>query len=289
MLRAPRLLDYPMQNPLTLVTLTDNSTNSRVPIAPERGAIVTSFKVSDRELLYMDVATLADRSKNVRGGIPVLFPIAGKLQDDAWQRDGLTGTMTQHGFARQLEWKVDRQSHAEVSMSLGSSPETLQRYPWPFHATLTYSLKGACLRSALRVRNTGDTAMPYALGFHPYFRVDDKREARIESTATRAFNNVSKQLERFKGFDFTASEVDLHLLDHGSDQAALQMGDGPKIVVRASDDFGVWVAWTLAGKDFVCLEPWTSPGDALNTGEKLITVAPGASHGSWMEIAYTKN
>jgi galactose mutarotase-like enzyme len=35
------------------------------------------------------------------------------------------------------------------------------------------------------------------------------------------------------------------------------------------------VVWTLAGKDFVCLEPWTAGADALNTGEKLLTLAPG--------------
>ena len=54
--------------------------------------------------------------------------------------------------------------------------------------------------------------------------------------------------------------------------------------IHASADYRHWVVWTLAGKDFVCLEPWTCPGDALNTGDRLIVVAPGASHSAWIEI-----
>jgi galactose mutarotase-like enzyme len=36
----------------------------------------------------------------------------------------------------------------------------------------------------------------------------------------------------------------------------------------------------------VCLEPWTCPGNALNTGERLLVVAPGATHEAWTEIEY---
>ncbi|HEX4474788.1 MAG TPA: galactose mutarotase, partial [Polyangiaceae bacterium] len=81
-------------------------------------------------------------------------------------------------------------------------------------------------------------------------------------------------------------EVDLHLLDHGSTSSALHLGDGSRIDVRGSPEFTRWVVWSLAGKDFVCLEPWTSPGNALNTKEQLLSVDPGATHTSWIEIAF---
>jgi galactose mutarotase-like enzyme len=64
------------------------------------------------------------------------------------------------------------------------------------------------------------------------------------------------------------------LFDHGSTSATLERGSD-RIVVGAGPEFGRWVVWTLAGKDFVCLEPWTAAADALNTGEKLIELAPG--------------
>src|SRR5438874_1631584 len=82
-----------------LVTLSDSSAKSEVVIAPKRGAIVTSFRVDGRELLFMDESTLHDPAKNVRGGNPVLFPAPGKLEGDAWAWGGRRGAMKQHGFA----------------------------------------------------------------------------------------------------------------------------------------------------------------------------------------------
>ena len=62
------------------ITLTEGDT--RVEIAPARGALVTRLVVKGQELLYLDRATLDDPSKNVRGGIPVLFPFAGRLDGE---------------------------------------------------------------------------------------------------------------------------------------------------------------------------------------------------------------
>ena len=44
-------------------------------------------------------------------------------------------------------------------------------------------------------------------------------------------------------------------------------------------------SFTLAGKDYVCLEPWTAPGNALNTGEDLIVLAPKKSTSLWVEMS----
>ena len=126
--------------------------------------------------------------------------------------------------------------------------------------------------------------MPFALGFHPYFKVSDKARARIDSRATRAFDNVTRTTGPFSGFDLTAAEVDMHLVDHPDDYLNLELGDGRDIVVRAARDFGRWVVWTVADKPFVCVEPWTAPGNALNTGEGLTLLAPGEQHVSWIEI-----
>jgi galactose mutarotase-like enzyme len=78
--------------------LSDDGARSAVSIVPERGAIVTRFRARGRELLYLDDATLRDRTKNVRGGIPILFPSPGKLEGDHFTRGGREGAMKQHGF-----------------------------------------------------------------------------------------------------------------------------------------------------------------------------------------------
>jgi galactose mutarotase-like enzyme len=272
-----------------LLTLTDESAASQVVIAPARGALVTSFVASGRELLYLDRTTLNDASKNVRGGIPILFPSPGKLEADTWHAAGQSGQMKQHGFARNLPWTVSDSGptgSAAATLCLRSTPGTLSQYPWTFQAQLSFALAGQCLRITARVQNETSTTMPFALGYHPYFLVTDKQQVRIDTRATRAFDNVAKRTMPFRGFDLDAAEVDLQLLDHGSSESALHFPDGSRISLSGSPEFTHWVVWTLAGKDFVCVEPWTAPGNALNTGDRLFELEPGQQQECSLEIAW---
>src|SRR5262245_32617185 len=98
-----------------LVTLTLPGTDNRATLAPFRGAITTALRLHGYELLYLDEATFLDPGKNVRGGIPVLFPTPGKLEDDRWQRDGRHGVLKQHGFARNCAWSVAASESASAT------------------------------------------------------------------------------------------------------------------------------------------------------------------------------
>jgi galactose mutarotase-like enzyme len=271
--------------------LSDDQARSSVTILPARGAIATHFRVAGRELLYLDEATLRDPKKNVRGGIPLLFPSPGKLEGDRFERGGARGAMKQHGFARDLGWRVGETSEreaAQATLELLSNEATRAAFPWDFRLSITFSLVGARLRLDVKVENRGTRAMPFAFGIHPYFLVADKAQARIATRATRAFDNVRKEVVPFRGFDLTARELDLHLLDHGGTESSLTWKDGSRIAIRGSAELTRWVVWTVEGKDYVCLEPWTAPANALNTGESLLEVAPGGSRGLWVELQYAR-
>lgn len=280
-----------MRNELTgleTVVLRDPSHDSTVAIAPSRGGIVTRFAVGGRPVLFLDESTLLDPAKNIRGGVPVLFPSPGALAGDRYARGGAAGSMKQHGFARQRPWTVTAQTGREATLTLIADEATRAQYPWEFALTIGYALDGARLRITQRVENRGATAMPFGMGFHPYFAVADGEKARtsVPTDATRAWDNRSKSTVALTGpIDLAAPEVDLHLVDHGRDDATLALADGARVVVSASPEFTRWVIWTVAGKDFVCVEPWTAPGDALNTGAGLIELAPGESRALWTEIA----
>jgi galactose mutarotase-like enzyme len=272
-----------------VVTLEDEAARSSARIVPARGAIATSFRVDERELLYLDESTLRDPTKNVRGGIPLLFPSPGKLGGDRFTRGERSGAMKQHGFARELPWAVastSTQGAASATLVLGSDERTRAQFPWDFRLSVTFRLRGPTLGLDLTVENTGAERMPFAFGIHPYFVVTDKAGARIAPTATRAFDNVTKEVAPFRGFDLTAREVDLHLIDHGASEGRLTLADGAAIAVRASPEPARWVVWTVEGKDYVCLEPWTAPGDALNTGEHLLWVEPRGSMPLSVELSY---
>lgn len=246
---------------------------------------MTRFSVGGREVLYLDEATLLDPTKNVRGGIPVLFPSPGKLEGDTWTRAGTAGVLGQHGFARNAAWTVVSQEPDVVTLRIASTDATRTVWPWDFVATFRYALRGSSLRIDQRFENRSTQPMPFGAGFHPYFAVTNKAGAALPTHATKAFDNVTKTVIDLAGpIDLTAKEVDLHLVDHDAAEAILVLEDA-RSAVRASPEFRRWVIWTVAGKDFVCVEPWTSPGNALNTGEDLLVLDPGQTRDLWTEIA----
>jgi galactose mutarotase-like enzyme len=258
---------------------------SRAEIVPERGGIITRFAVGESPVLYLDEATLVDPTKNVRGGVPVLFPSPGKLTGDAFAYDGRRGQLGQHGLARTLPWTVVAADERRAVLELRSDDATRVRYPWSFALRTTITLVGPRLRLDQRVSNLDDAPLPFGLGLHPYFFVADadKAASQIDTAATRAFDNVRKEIVALRGIDLTQPEVDLHLLDHGATHGVLRTPRGV-IRVDASAEYRRWVVWTLRGRDFVCLEPWTCPGDALNTGEGLLVLPPGASRELYVEL-----
>lgn len=260
---------------------------ARVEVIPSRGALVTRMSVAGDELLYLDESTVVDLSKNVRGGIPVLFPTAGKLPGDTYPAGRQSYTMPQHGFARRLPWVVRQEEKDLLVVGLSSSEETLKQFPWRFDAQLTFSLDGPQLTLDFDVENKDTRPLPVHLGFHPYFSVpqSSKAVASVATDATRAWDNRMGKVVPFTGLDLTAPEVDLHLLDHSEAGTTLHRGQGRRPVKLSwSMEFQRLVVWTLQGKDFVCVEPWTASAGALATGEGLIHVAPGERFSLVFEI-----
>src|SRR3954464_15904150 len=115
-----------MTDPAATVEL--RSATTSVTVAPNRGALVTSFRVGERELLYLDAATFADPKQNVRGGIPVLFPSPGKLAGDAWTYGGQQGSMKQHGFARNLAWTIVERQVDSLVLAIEANAQTLAQF-----------------------------------------------------------------------------------------------------------------------------------------------------------------
>src|SRR6201996_3157981 len=122
------------------IELTDEEAHAEV--VPERGAIISRFDVGGTPILYLDLATLEDPTKNVRGGVPFLFPTAGRLENDRYQGR----EMKQHGFARNLPFTVERRDARSVALSLDADDATRARFPFEFRVELTISLSGAELR-----------------------------------------------------------------------------------------------------------------------------------------------
>lgn len=164
-------------------------------------------------------------------------------------------------------------------LGLTSSEETLRQYPWASTRSWRSRWQAAGSRWTSTWRNRDTRPLPLHLGYHPYFRVPqgNKAKARVETDATHAWDNRAKHEVPFTGLDLTAQEVDMHLRDHSAPGTVLERGPGlSPVKLSWSQEFRLLVVWTLQGKDFVCVEPWTAAAGALATGG-LLHVAPGGA------------
>ena len=270
------------QSQYKIYTLSDAETKTSLEVIPERGGIVTRWRVQGQDIFYLDEARLTDPTLTVRGGIPILFPICGNLPDNTYTHNGQTYTLKQHGFARELPWKVVDQAtgdRASLAVSLTSNDQTRAGYPFDFELVFTYMLDGNNLSVHQRYTNHSDEPMPFSAGFHPYFQVLDKTQLAVDIPADHLLDQRAKATMPFDGtFDFEQDEIDVaftELSHHVS--SVTDRAQGLRLTLTQSDDFSVLVFWTVKGKPFYCLEPWTAGRNAMNTGDRLLSLAPGAS------------
>ena len=269
--------------------LRDDAADSLLELAPARGGLVTRARIGGVELLYLDDATFHDTGKNVRGGIPICFPIAGRLGAESVVFEGCTIRLPQHGFARNLSWDVVEEGD-RLTIALESSDATRAGFPFEFELRVTYRIVGASVSIESQITNKDRVAMPAQIGFHPYFWVPAaaKAGAAIEAAATAAFDNKTGVRVAYSAPALGGEEVDLHLLDVRGGGVRLRAPGRPTLRVDYGG-FPIVVIWTLPNREFVCVEPWSAPAGALAnmpgapagalanmTGEWGLSIAPGA-------------
>lgn len=270
--------------------LLDRASNSKLEIVPDRGGIITSWQVQGRELLYMDTARFADPTLSVRGGIPILFPICGNLPNNIYTYKGETYTLKQHGFARDLPWEVlGQKTDGELSFTIGlsSNAQTLEKYPFQFRLEFTYALKGQTLALEQTITNLSDEAMPFSIGFHPYFLALEKHQLRFEIPASEALDQRTQdRYPFFNTFDFAQDEIDWAFLETSRQVSHVtDLSRHTRITLTAANEFPLLVFWTVKGKDFYCLEPWSAPRNALNTGDRILSIEPGATMNTTVSLS----
>jgi galactose mutarotase-like enzyme len=261
-------------------TLTDPTRRASISIVPERGGIVTSWLVDEHELFYLDQERFTDPLLSVRGGIPVLFPICGNLPDNTYSEQGQTYQLQQHGFARELPWRVVGQQataqQASVTVSLTDSPATKKVYPFDFRVELEYVFSTNRLEIIQRVTNLTEGALlPFSIGYHPYFAANNKPGLKFDIPSKQYFDKQGTAHPYAGSFDFTGGEIDIVFSDLTKSQVQVAAAGGQTLTMGWTYPQGHVVFWTVPDKDFYCIEPWTARRNAINTGADLIQVPTG--------------
>ncbi len=208
---------------------------------------------------------------------PVLFPFVGGVKDREYRTKGRTYAMTQHGFARDMEFELLSQNRESLWFGLSSSQGTLDRYPYEFLLKVGYVLRGNQVEVCWQVENPGAEPLPFSIGGHPAFkcplgRGEEQTDCFVGfGSATQIVSTrISENGLATDGkdlYELTDGRLRLtkHLFDrdalvvehHQTDTVTLCGKDGTPYlkVTMEAPLFGVW---SPPGKQapFVCIEPW---------------------------------
>ena len=100
---------------------------------------------------------------------PVLFPIVGQVKDKTYKVGESEYHLSQHGFARDKDFKVSEHTEDSITFRLMSSEETLEVYPYRFVLEIAYTLEGDKVKTSYNVVNHTDGDMLFSIGGHPAF------------------------------------------------------------------------------------------------------------------------
>ena len=104
---------------------------------------------------------------------PVLFPFVGSLKDKKYSWNGVEYPMGQHGFARDNEFDLIRQTDDEIWFSFKSNEATLAKYPFEFELQIGYKIVSKNETDDVsvmwKVLNPASETMYFSIGAHPAF------------------------------------------------------------------------------------------------------------------------
>ncbi|MEO1945864.1 MAG: aldose epimerase [Candidatus Thioglobus sp.] len=249
---------------------------------PQRGGVMSSLKVSGRELLYRHPEFWDDKIDDLPGAWPLCFPICARLSHNgeigAYEHDGVVYKMPIHGVAWWSEWQVVSIGDSYIELELKYNDQTLAMYPFKFLVNLRYELTDNELICRQRYTNNSTEPMPYYAGFHPYFSVpEDKSLVQINFKPVKRFiynddyTQIVGEQDLFE-LPCTLDNPDLNeqLTQLGADKmATLKFADGFELSINCLGDqdpdmFAFMQLYTMHNRPFFCVEPWMAPPNSLN-------------------------
>jgi len=266
-----------------MITLSNDKLTARIALL---GAEIKSLLeiTTGRELIWPGNKEFWNRSS------PVLFPIVGKLKDNAYFYKGQRYEMSQHGFARDLPFTVVEKEANRVLLRLESNPLTFEKYPFDFSLDIEYELRGYLLQVSYKVHNPAKEIMLFSLGAHPGFycsAISDKTQVKATmrlplSQELLVYRLKDGLLQEDASEGLMASlEARIDLTDEliESDAMIFKRSIGPWIDLYVPNQAGrirftaknwpYFGIWSKKGSPFVCLEPWYGVADSLSTNQQL--------------------
>lgn len=226
-----------------------------------------------------------------------LVPYANRIADGRFSFEGERYVIPRnvadqahplHGTGWLQPWTVEQSDERSATLHYRHGAD--DGWPWAHHAEQRIVLGDEGLHVTLSLTNTGDRAMPFSLGLHPYFtkagvsclRFDAERMWLIDDAFLPTEPAPADRLG-----DWAAGETveRTSLIDNSyegwSGTATISRNDGDLRLAGTNTPF--LHVFTPPGEPYFCVEPVTAMPDAFNRAVPAV-LQPGESHAITMTL-----
>lgn len=207
---------------------------------------------------------------------PILFPCVGASWNQTIRIEGREYPMSQHGFARDMEFCLTQQTSELLEYTLRDSEESRKRYPASFELKVIIGLKGNCV--TFRYDVVCDR--PYQIGAHPAF-VMPRWDEGLDQLGTFGLEEgcytlshvgekgcIGRNLEQMCCQDIPVTphtfDGDALIFETPAPRAiCLRDAEGVALleVRHNAPALGLWSPAKGGYAPFVCIEPWWGRAD----------------------------
>lgn len=215
---------------------------------------------------------------------PVLFPVVGSYKNGESRYKGEIFKLPQHGFARDMEFMMTRQSEDEIWFCLTDKTDTWNVYPFAFSLEIGYRLEERGVKVIWKVTNPAEQEMYFSIGGHPAFNVMPREKEKItcylqfdkaEELRVRGLQGGLALTETYKlplkenGLLEVTEELfekDALIVEDNQTQRVSLLNESKEAFLTVTFAAPLFGIWSPPGKNapFLCIEPWYGRCDKVN-------------------------
>lgn len=217
---------------------------------------------------------------------PILFPIVGRLKDNETIIEDKLYNMSQHGFARDMEFKIIDNNDTSITYKLVSSENTKSYYPYSFELITKYTLLDNGVNINWIVNNIDSKDIYFSIGAHPAFNIDLDENKDLSNYYLEFItkDNVSKI---YLDGSYSSKILSVNSLNtvylspelFENDALIYTNVDGINVKSKKENHYinvsfnsfplvGIWSPYykdTNSIAPFICVEPWYGLADNVNS------------------------
>ena len=309
---------------LDSIIISDQEKKTRLKVLPSFGGNIAELTLSagGERLTVIDGYRTLEAARANKGYLGAfLFPFPNRISGARYTFEGQEYQLpinrpkennAIHGFFTHTSFELISQQadNNSAEFAITSNYEgNHSGYPFPCEITLCYRLESAgSFRSVVSVTNSGKSNMPLGIGWHPYFTLSslggpvDELQLRLPDsdllladlknipTGIKAANSMFQSLEPI-GCSLFDSAFAMKEKEAGKTEAVTELlNENERWHLRLSQSTGqggynYLQVYIPPDRQTIALEPMTCPANSFNSGEGLLTLAPGQSNSCTFTIS----